>query len=295
MDFGRKVAFRITVHLVALSFLLWAIAPLAGAIEENAAGRPTAEKGNEPLQGEVEETGIAPSKMGPVAPKEALPTPVLPKFKGDAAQSDESSPDQENAGKKPLRAKVERSQLKGQEEMGDEGAGLTPMTGKTSPQDGVLKGSARKDEDVLAKEDPDSEDEELQIEWDKWRNRFLRAVLAGAMENLNNPEATDFRWDPVRQRVMTQFPLGTIAWFACKITNDKHISSIRLMQSSGYPNYDRAVLNAVQSLDGTSILRFPSRSHRTQVSQAGGVKTSDQFQQQYFKFGDVEHVRVPAY
>jgi len=55
------------------------------------------------------------------------------------------------------------------------------------------------------------------------------------------------------------------------------------------------VLEAVQALDGTSILRFPTGSKRTVVSHGGGIKTADQFQQQYFKFGDVEHVRVPAY
>ena len=236
-----------------------------------------------PLQGEVEEEGVAPSKTGPVAPKEPLPEPVFNKLSPTEGTSD-----------KPLKGKTEKTELKGHEEEEGNPDGLQSMTGSSSPEGGYLKGSAQKEGDALAGEDPDSQDRDLQVEWDRWRNRLLQAVLAGAMENLNNPDAADFKWDPIRQRVMTQFPLGTIAWFACDITNDRRIRTLRLMKSSGYPNYDRAVLDAVRSLEGTSILKFPSRSRRTHVSQAGGVKTSEQYQQQYFKFGDVEHVRVPG-
>lgn len=276
------------VFVIILTVFSWLIAPVRAASDWDS----SSVRDSEPLKGQVEERGVAPNKAGPVAPKEPLPEPVFNNLKKQAAASED--PPASDSEKDPLRAKVERSELKGRAELEGEDDGLKPMDGKMSPEDRVLKGSAQKEGDLLSSEDPDAQDQELQVEWDRWRNRLLRAVLAGAMENLNNPEATDFRWDPIRQRVMTQFPLGTIAWFACTITNDRRVKTLRLMQSSGYPNYDRAVLNAVRQLEGTSILKFPSRSRRTHVSQAGGVKTSEQFQQQYFKFGDVEHVRVPA-
>lgn len=242
-----------------------------------------------PLQGEVEESGIAPSKAGPVAPKEPLAQPVLPTLKTETGEGAEEA----GADNSDLKAKVEKSELKGEEETDDQSDDLAPGNAKVAPQGGVLKGSARLNDSELAGEDPDAQDQELQIEWDRWRNRFLRAVLAGAMDNLNNPQAADFRWDPVRQRLMTQFPLGTITWFSCQISNDRQIKNLRVDQSSGFVNYDQAVLDAVRGLEGTAILKFPSRSRRRIVSQAGGVKTSDQSQQQYFKFGDVERVRVP--
>ncbi len=243
-----------------------------------------------PLKGAVEESGLAPARARPVAPQEPLLSPVVPKLEQQNPENAEILKEE-----KSFQAEVSRSGLRGRAEAEQSNDGLVPMNGKAAPQDGVLKGSAIKDDDNLASEDPDGQDQELLVEWDRWRNRFLQAILAGAMENLNNPDATDFRWDPVRQKVMTQFPLGTISWFACNISNDRHVSNLRLMKSSGYANYDQAVLNAVRSLEGTTILRFPTRSRRRQVSQAGGVKTSDQSQQQYFKFGDVEHVRVPGY
>ena len=269
-----------SVFAVSLSFLICSGVPgyCAGDFDSASSGA------KEPLQGEVEENGVAPSRTGPVAPKEPLPEPVFKKLSPEKGSGEDDS----------LKGKADKAQLKGHEE--DEGSqdDLQPMTGTSSPDGGYLKGSAQKEGETLTGEDPDSQDQELQVEWDRWRNRLLRAVLAGAMENLNNPDAADFRWDPVRQRVMAQFPLGTIAWFACDITNDRRIKTLKLVKSSGYPNYDRAVLDAVRSLEGTSILKFPSRSRRTHVSQAGGVRTSDSYQPQYFKFGDVEHVRVPG-
>jgi hypothetical protein len=293
MSQGNFKAPWIIVWVLALGLSAWASAPSLGADDWDNGSGTEASTGKAPLKGEVEESGVAPSKAGPVAPKEPLPQPVFRQPKAETGQSEEASVD--NSEKDPLKATVDRSQLKGREEDDDADQGLKPMSGKSSPDGGALKGSAEREGSGLAGDDPDSQDQELQVEWDRWRNRLLRAVLAGAMENLNNPQAADFRWDPIRQRVMTQFPLGTIAWFACTVTSDRRIKTLRLMESSGYPNYDRAVLDAVRSLEGTSILKFPARSHRDHVSQTGGVKTSEQSQPQYFKFGDVEHVRVPSY
>jgi len=91
-----------------------------------------------------------------------------------------------------------------------------------------------------------------------------------------------------------RFPLGTTAWFSCQVTNDKHIVNLKLMHSSGFPNFDEAVLKAVKELEGSAILRYPSRSHRQIVSQVAGIKTSESSQPQYFHFGDVEKYRTPT-
>jgi hypothetical protein len=283
--------------LLAISLSL---SPFWGASAYDDAGdQEPIPKKSQPLEGEVQEEGIAPARAGPVAPKEPLAQPVIPRLKEDQGTKDQPAPekdaDAEDDVREPLKARVQRSELKGEEDTDDRmDDNLSPRRANAVPDDGRLKGREQADDDGLVKEDPDAQDQDLQVEWDKWRNRFLRAVLSNCMDNINNPEATDFRWDPVRRRVMNQFPLGTISWFSCQITNTRHIRNLRIDKSSGYPNYDRAVLDAVQSLDGTSLLKFPSRSHRTMVSQNGGVKTSDTSQQQYFKFGDVEHVHIPG-
>ncbi len=173
----------------------------------------------------------------------------------------------------------------------DDGGGLTPMR----PQGGkpLLQGSAMQS-DTGPAADPDMDDQELQVEWDKWRNKFLWAVQSGVQEALNNPDDVDLRFDPARGMVVVRFPLGTVAWFHCKISADRHILSAKIKQSSGFPNFDKAVLNSIMALEGSTYLRFPKRSQRQFVTQTAGIKTSESQERQYFKFGDVEHYRVPG-
>lgn len=173
----------------------------------------------------------------------------------------------------------------------DGGGALTPMT----PQSGktILQGSASH-ADTGPAADPDMDDQELQVEWDKWRNKFLWAVQSGVQEALNNPDDVDLRFDPRRGMVVVRFPLGTVAWFHCKISADRHIVSAKIKQTSGFPNFDQAVINSITALEGSSYLRFPRRSQRQFVTQTAGIKTSDSPEKQYFKFGDVEKYRVPG-
>lgn len=191
-----------------------------------------------------------------------------------------------------LDGKANRDGLSGRAE--DEGdVELQPMTGRPDPTTGRLQGSAKiNDSELSSMGDPDIDDQELKVEWDRWRNRFLYAVQSGVQEALNNPDDTMLRWDPNRNSVVMRFPLGTVAWFSCKISNNRHIEKVKLMKSSGFPNYDQAVIDAVNNLEGTTILRFPKRSRRVSVSQTAGIKTSDSAEQQYFKFGDVERYRM---
>ncbi|HEY9785760.1 MAG TPA: TonB C-terminal domain-containing protein [Candidatus Obscuribacterales bacterium] len=190
-----------------------------------------------------------------------------------------------------LGGEVENHGLKGQANEDDVDSDLQPLSGRAD-QAGRFKGSAKVD-DLAASQDPDMDDQELQVEWDRWRNRFLNYVQQGVQETLNNPDATDLRFDPSTNRVVSRFPLGTTAWFAARVTKDRRVASVKILKSSGFPNYDRAVEDAIWGLDGTSILRFPKGSMRATVTQTGGIKTSATSERQYFKFGDVERYRVP--
>ncbi len=159
---------------------------------------------------------------------------------------------------------------------------------------GYLKGSAQIGELDSAKEDPDADDKELMIAWDRWRNRFLQAVLGSTTEMLNSDQTHSFQINPYTHTMESVYPVGTEAWFVCEVTKDRQIKRLRILTSSGYPEYDQAVLEAVQDLQGSSILRFPSGSRRNAVLQGGAVERASQPQQQYFRFGDTEHIRVPA-
>ena len=156
----------------------------------------------------------------------------------------------------------------------------------------ILQGSAQQ-LDGSAEESPDAADQQLRVEWDAWRNRFLQAVQSDVQSNLNNSDDTMLKWDPRAQTVIRQFPLGTTAWFECDIREDLKIVNFHLLKSSGYPNYDRVVMDAVAALNGTSILRFPAKSKRHRVNQSAGIQTAAESSKQFFHFGDVENYRVP--
>lgn len=255
---------------------------------------------HEPLQGKVEDqdTSVSPGEAKTNKDIMDLMDPVSPPVPKKDLNAEENDDDDLEPGtgkfdfkKGPLEGKIRADDLNGNADDSTLNAG----TGKLDPTKGPLKGTANMDDmGGLQGQDPDLDDRELQVEWDKWRNRFLWAVQSGVQEALNNPDDTMMRWDPQRQSVVMRFPMGTVAWFACKITNDKRIENLKLMHTSNYPGYDKAVLQAVKSLEGTTILRFPKRSKRLFVSQSAGIKTAETGERQFFNFGDVERYRTGA-
>jgi len=166
----------------------------------------------------------------------------------------------------------------------------------------LLKGRARLDglkSDAVI-EDPDRDDRELLIEWDRWRNKFLRAIQLQVQASLNNPENNSdpderawMRRDVTAGYAMPRFPRGTAAWFYVEVTNDGRVKKVTITQSSGYRDYDRAVIEGVRALEGTSLLKFPQGSHRASVTQEASIRTAASADYHYHRFGDVERLRAP--
>lgn len=255
----------------------------------------TSDSENEPLQGRIEESGIAPTRAEPLKPVEPIVAPVVNKHKktrltGEAKESGLEGNVTNAVKDKPY--EEDGNALKGQATESD--TVFESQNAKTDRSPNLLKGRALIEENPITGEDPDIEDQELMIEWDRWRNRFLSAVQSRVQETLNNPDETMLRWDPARETVIARFPLGTVAWFSCQITNERRIVNLKLLRSSGFPNYDRAVLDAVSDLNASAILRYPRRSRRTIVNQIAGIKTAETSETPNFRFGDIERYRVPV-
>lgn len=178
-----------------------------------------------------------------------------------------------------------------QGEATDGGGSLNP---KMAPAEKVLKGSATALDSGLADSDPDMQDRELQVEWDRWRNRFLRAVQLSVQEKVNNPdpeEGIEPHFNPYTNTLEPAFPLGIGSTFSCRVLPDRSIVDFKILRSSGYPKYDRVVQQAVRELEGTSQLQYPANSKRKQVTQAATIKTAERDDFRYYKFGDVERYR----
>jgi hypothetical protein len=117
------------------------------------------------------------------------------------------------------------------------------------------------------------EEKNLAIEWNDWHNRFSRAVRKGAFASIYE---------------MLNFRPGTITYYRCEVTADRHIKDVRIVRSSGNFWFDGAVVKAVRNLDGDDILAFPAGSRRSIIStevgvQFGGGRKGD------LNFGDVEY------
>lgn len=173
---------------------------------------------------------------------------------------------------------------------------LQPLQPKQAPvKKPVLQGSAVLNGGKLSTEqDPDMEDRELMVEWDKWRNRLLRAVQLQVQAGVNNPDSDEDarpRIDFRTGQVMPRFPMGTEAWFYCEVTSDRRIKVLKITQSSGFSSYDRAIIEGVRALEGTSLLQFPRGSRRLIVNQEAGIKTAAQADYTYYHFGDVERFK----
>jgi TonB C terminal len=196
------------------------------------------------------------------------------------------------------------SKLKGEVEQFDNDNANKQSSGNIEhgePANSYLKGLIQQEETETTKEtpgagndDPDAQDKDLMIEWDHWRNRFLQAVLSGTTDSLSSDQAQNFQFNPQTNVIESKYPFGTVAWFSCKITKDGQVQEVLIEHASGFPAYDEAVREAVKALAGSTILKFPSRSKRISVLQAGGVQRTAQVNKQYFHFGDTEHYRVPV-
>ncbi len=222
--------------------------------------------GKAPLQGKIEKSG---SKAGQM-------------LQGLEAQSGQSEALSGKAIDDELRGMVNDGSLKSlAPALGENGAALKGRAALQGGKGGLL--------------DPDEDDQELMVEWDRWHNRFLRAVQLGVQELLNNPDPEDYerpRVDPVSGNFTNRYPLGTGAAFSCQVTSDGQIKNLEIVETSNFSKYDRAVLRAVQQLAGTRILVFPKGSHRRTVIQPGRIKTASTNDFKYHHFGDVE--RVPG-
>lgn len=240
-------------------------------------------RADEPLQGKVEEADVLPSADAPPPPMEPVPVPVVAPIP-----------------RKPLEGRLEQNALQG----GAQGTGLTGGAAgggwAGNPQQprmdqlrqAPLQGSAGQNPMTLGVfNDPDANNQEVLIDWDRWRNTLMQAIQSGTLAKINVHNDIHFVWDPRSQMMLSRYPNGTSAWYACDVLPNRRIINIRLTQSSRYPSYDQAVLQAINDLQGNNILTYPIGSRRQIVSQEANVKTAGQTQSQDFKWGDVERQR----
>lgn len=136
--------------------------------------------------------------------------------------------------------------------------------------------------------DEDSANQELQIEWDRWRNNLQREIQNNVIALINVHNDVNFYFDQRQQMMVSRYPLGISAGYSCDVLPNKQIINIRITQSSGIQPYDQAVYQAIANLNGKNTLRYPKGSKRQIVNQQASIGTATSNQYQNFQFGDVE-------
>jgi hypothetical protein len=162
----------------------------------------------------------------------------------------------------------------------------------------LLKGFASTQAGGISDVDPDQGDRELEIQWDAWRNKFLRNVLSSVSQKINDRESDYYKptaRDPATGALLPPYPLGTGATFTVQVTRDGAIKTLAIVRSSGYESYDKCVMQAIKELESSSWLQYPRGSKRAMVEQLGTIKTSVQGGYTNQRFGDVERYKEPAW
>lgn len=139
--------------------------------------------------------------------------------------------------------------------------------------------------------DPDANDQELQIEWDRWRNNLMQAIQDGTLQKINVQNDVNFVFDASKNMMVSRYPNGMSAWYSIDVLPNKKITNIKLTTRSKFASYDQAVLQAINDLQGKPLLTYPAGSKRKIVSQEASVRTAGESSSQEYKFGDVERQR----
>jgi hypothetical protein len=239
--------------------------PLEGQVDQNAAAA-AASSTSPPFQ-------MAEPSAAPVAAPVAPPPPVAKK-------------------KRHLEAGIQEQSLNGDaDQNAGDLAGMSPSMDKSG---NPLSGNATSLDSGVTSSDPDMDDQEMMVQWDKWHNRVLNAIQQGLIEQLTSTGDNVMYLDQRTGRMRSKYPLGTMAMFSCQVTPDHRIINLKIDQTSGFGDYDRAVYQAVNVLNGSSVLRYPKGSHRKVVWEGAGIRTSMQAGPANFHWGDTEHYRQPG-
>ena len=130
------------------------------------------------------------------------------------------------------------------------------------------------------------------VQWDKWRNRIVHAAWRNWGKRLEGGVSLGIiKMGMHGSRQVQQFADGTYATFRCLITRGKHVKDVEVIASSGDEKFDQLVLASVESLDGSSILAFPTQSRRDSVEQVCTFRLGPKTQFEEQQTGDNEKVR----
>lgn len=106
------------------------------------------------------------------------------------------------------------------------------------------------------------------IVWDRWRNKVIKEVWSRFCINLKGGGAVRigqlFLKTNFKKNI--EFPKSMGATFSFSVEDGRKIKDVKIESSSGNAEFDNLVIKSVESLDGKSLLDFPSGTERRTVT-----------------------------
>ncbi len=162
-----------------------------------------------------------------------------------------------------------------------------------SKADSLKNGHTSLSGDIAAES---SEDENITINWHRWRNKVSKAVWAKFCVLLAGGDAMMMGNLLVKlgDAPAPHFPLGTRASYTCDIENNRQLKNIRITKSSGNNDFDELVRQSVASINGKQLLKFPKQSKRRVVSVSCELFTTKNGRYSELPFTDLETYKVSS-
>lgn len=114
------------------------------------------------------------------------------------------------------------------------------------------------------------EESEYKIDWTRWRNKVGRTIWSKFNRKLIGNDAIFIGLLYLKfsdsKAPAHSFPVGIRAIYVCDVDSARHISNLRITESSGDSRYDQLVLDSVMELEGKRVLTFPLGTKREVVS-----------------------------
>ncbi|MBP7863977.1 hypothetical protein KA183_19990 [bacterium] len=106
------------------------------------------------------------------------------------------------------------------------------------------------------------------IIWDRWRNKVIKEVWEKFCINLKGGGAVRIGQLFIKTNFKKniEFPKSMGATFSFNVEDGRKIKDVKIVTSSGNAEFDNLVIKSVESLDGKSLLDFPSGSERKTVT-----------------------------
>ncbi|HEY9773025.1 MAG TPA: hypothetical protein V6C81_04385 [Planktothrix sp.] len=143
--------------------------------------------------------------------------------------------------------------------------------------------------------DPDKDDRDMMLAWDKWRNHFAHTVWQHYCENLMGPGTVFIGSVPIKLVNAPSgymFQNGLHATYSCVVTSDRRILAAHITRSSGNPDLDAVILKSVESMSGKHSLTFPKGSRRQAINETESLGTGANGWQGH-AYNDVERYSAP--